>query len=58
MDKTMIMERLDHKETTGSYRYGTVTGSLGISSLYIRKESVTEKPPKHIRVQVTEAVGA
>lgn len=53
MHKTMIMERLDDKETKGCFRYGLVHGDVGIATLYVRKESVDGVPPDKIKLTVT-----
>lgn len=54
MRKTFTMTRLDDKETSGCYRYGFTDGDPGITSIYLRKESVSERPPKRIKVKITE----
>lgn len=55
MHKTIILERLDNKETKGCYRYGFINGDAGVATLYIRKESCNEQPPRRIKLTVTEA---
>lgn len=52
MRKTMIMDRLDNKETKGCFRYGFVNGDVGITTVYLRKESLKALPPLRIKLTV------
>ncbi len=54
MRKTFTMTRLDDKETSGCYRYAFTDGDSGIASIYLRKESVNERPAQRIQVKITE----
>ena len=55
MHRTYILERLDDKETKGCYRFGFINGDSGLSTVYLRKESCEGKPPRRIKVTITEA---
>jgi len=55
LHKTIEYERQDDKETKGCYRYAASKGDAGITTLYLRKESVDGKPPKRLKATITEA---
>lgn len=53
MQKTIIMERMDDKETKGCYRYGHCGGDTGPPTLYIQKVSLGKSPaPRLIEVTI------
>ncbi len=54
MHKTVILERLDDKETKGCYRYGFVSGDAGIQTLYVRKESLEDAPPVRVKLTIED----
>ncbi len=54
--KAFTMDRMDNKETKGCFRYGVVSGQLGVQTIYLRKEHTDGVPPKTIRVTIEEAV--
>jgi len=55
MNKRFVMERMDEKETKGTFRYGLVTGDTGVMTLYVRKESLApgQAAPRKIEVNIT-----
>lgn len=50
MKKTMTFVRLDNKETKGCFRYGFEDGDEGVSTVYIRKSSLSGPAPKRLTV--------
>lgn len=54
MNKTIIMKRLDDKETKGCYRYGRVSGDEGIETIYVKKQFVSGEAPRQIRITIAE----
>jgi hypothetical protein len=55
MNKTFVMERMDDKETKGCYRYGHTEGDTGVTSIYVRKETLRGIPAARIKVTIEEA---
>jgi len=54
MRKTVIMDRLDDKETKGCFRYGFTSGDAGLATLYLRKENIDGMAPMQIQVVITD----
>lgn len=50
--KTITMRRLDDKETKGCFRYGKIAGDAGVTSLYLRKESIEGHAPRLIELTI------
>lgn len=53
MNKQFMMERQDDKETKGTYRYSLLSGDLGVTTIYVRKESLCADQPAPRRIMVT-----
>lgn len=54
---SVVMERLDDKETPGCLRYRAVGGDAGLESIYLKKVAVGEAStmPKRVHVIVEES---
>ena len=59
MKKTILMRRVSEKETKGCHRYEVAGGDPGVTTIYLRKESLArdQSPPESIRVTIEEVPG-
>lgn len=51
--KTIVMRLERDKETKGCHRYGHETGDRGVTTLYVRKDSIEGDAPASVTVTIT-----